>query len=1132
MQQPRADSQLHFFTKLQFWPLSHPSHLEKDPHQIDFNVLSSSSSKKRRSSRSKTKNTPTSITPRTSKRLSQFIQTWIADQPSSHQQQNLSSEPSLAAKCIFSALSQCSSDTSPIHFVLTTEQHDHHDIAAISIYFKLHTLSIPGQVLKRMESMRSIMWHVFHFRDNTNSPNQLSDTCGFAGCNGACMPKPSRDVKISFQLNRLFQKSTLFIRAKEDQQKKQSQVSAPQSTSALESLPRDVLFNVLSQLNPPDVSRLSKTSRWFSEFLQSYVPGLGLRLYPHQIEGVDRMKKMETRINAKKPLPLVEKIPIPGINLHLVVDMTDGSIWLLNKMPQVSLPLGGLFCDEPGLGKTITAISLILRTMDHFPKPPDGQQVIEEGSIAGKPVRYYQEDGGGRFKACGDTGVPYSREIILFPEGKDLFLKRSPREIRQPDFYQVGKGDGALPSFRANNFSSKIFLSRATLIIVPPVLTDHWLHQLDAHVDCDKVEILHIAKRADTPTSAVEIANKYDIILTSFDVISHMYSSMRDEAPALLRVQFLRIIIDEGHRLSTKSISEFFTVCERLRAERRWVMTGTPTPYTIHSDIDYMQALLKFVRHEGYGLDKSAWFVGIRDPYLKFRQDSLEAIGVVLNDLMIRADKSVLPYKCYVENVILDFAPESARSYNDLVRVARRNFITSDWFSENHLESLLNYRNHAEARQVVDNLRLACCFGGTVDVDYEEPFVVQVLNDLYMRRKTIDGIEDSYKFQDPDAELSFMRLEAGSEDITLEGNDDLRRRMERLNRIVRYKIPYVRLHSEENGICRPNIYTGRLFEIAEAFLNRACHCDCCRNFCTLPFITPCAHLLCDECLITDQFQCVAEGCSTPYVLDKQGIPEELIELQPAAWSSNWVENWAETKGQKIKFLLDDILNLPKQEIWDKNSSTPRLELPKVIIHSEHKNILTFVNIALRENEELKDKYLETVRNEQEAAVGFTERNAVRFAKQNIRRFKEDSTKSILLLDSKLGAVGLDLSLAQYIYLMEPLWDSAMELQIMSRAHRIGCKSDIYVKRLVMKGSIEEALVNSREQVTGTAELSQSGIEAEKKMEELMRTKGLLKSLRLVEGEEVNKKGRVESKRPAEVSVEQAQSNQVKRVRFA
>lgn len=58
-----------------------------------------------------------------------------------------------------------------------------------------------------------------------------------------------------------------------------------------------------------------------------------------------------------------------------------------------------------------------------------------------------------------------------------------------------------------------------------------------------------------------------------------------------------------------------------------------------------------------------------------------------------------------------------------------------------------------------------------------------------------------------------------------------------------------------------------------------------------------------------------------------------------------------------------------------------------------------------------------------------------------------------------GAVGLDLSMVSWVFLMEPLADRSLEKQIVSRAHRMGAQDSVQVEVLAMKDSAEELLVS-------------------------------------------------------------------------
>jgi SNF2 family DNA or RNA helicase len=71
---------------------------------------------------------------------------------------------------------------------------------------------------------------------------------------------------------------------------------------------------------------------------------------------------------------------------------------------------------------------------------------------------------------------------------------------------------------------------------------------------------------------------------------------------------------------------------------------------------------------------------------------------------------------------------------------------------------------------------------------------------------------------------------------------------------------------------------------------------------------------------------------------------------------------------------------------------------------------------------------------------------------------QDGENQIFLISLKAGGVGLNLTAANYIFLMDPWWNPAVENQAIDRAHRIGQKNKVTVYRPIIKNSIEEKVL--------------------------------------------------------------------------
>jgi SNF2 family DNA or RNA helicase len=72
-------------------------------------------------------------------------------------------------------------------------------------------------------------------------------------------------------------------------------------------------------------------------------------------------------------------------------------------------------------------------------------------------------------------------------------------------------------------------------------------------------------------------------------------------------------------------------------------------------------------------------------------------------------------------------------------------------------------------------------------------------------------------------------------------------------------------------------------------------------------------------------------------------------------------------------------------------------------------------------------------------------------------FRTEPGKHIILMSYGTGSVGLNLQCANYVFLFDRWWNPAVEDQAINRAHRLGQKAQVYVKRFMTQGTIEERI---------------------------------------------------------------------------
>ncbi|PWT96024.1 MAG: helicase SNF2 [Bacteroidetes bacterium] len=80
----------------------------------------------------------------------------------------------------------------------------------------------------------------------------------------------------------------------------------------------------------------------------------------------------------------------------------------------------------------------------------------------------------------------------------------------------------------------------------------------------------------------------------------------------------------------------------------------------------------------------------------------------------------------------------------------------------------------------------------------------------------------------------------------------------------------------------------------------------------------------------------------------------------------------------------------------------------------------------------------------------------------ITRFQNDDTCRVFLISLKAGGVGLNLTAADYVYIVDPWWNPAVEQQAIDRTHRIGQTKNIFAYRMICKDTIEDKILQLQE----------------------------------------------------------------------
>ena len=79
-------------------------------------------------------------------------------------------------------------------------------------------------------------------------------------------------------------------------------------------------------------------------------------------------------------------------------------------------------------------------------------------------------------------------------------------------------------------------------------------------------------------------------------------------------------------------------------------------------------------------------------------------------------------------------------------------------------------------------------------------------------------------------------------------------------------------------------------------------------------------------------------------------------------------------------------------------------------------------------------------------------------KDQVEKFNKDPKLKIFLISIKAGGLGLNLTEADYVFILDPWWNPAVEQQAIDRAHRIGQKKKVFTYKFITRNTVEEKIL--------------------------------------------------------------------------
>ena len=162
------------------------------------------------------------------------------------------------------------------------------------------------------------------------------------------------------------------------------------------------------------------------------------------------------------------------------------------------------------------------------------------------------------------------------------------------------------------------------------------------------------------------------------------------------------------------------------------------------------------------------------------------------------------------------------------------------------------------------------------------------------------------------------------------------------------------------------------------------------------------------------------------------VLEALLKLRQICNSTELV-NSTLPENQKTSIKIETLMAIIEEELVDH----------KALIFSQFVTMLSLVRKEL-------DK-----RNISYAYID----GSTRKRKEAVKKFKNDPDCKLFLISIKAGNTGLNLTEADYVYILDPWWNPAVETQAIDRTHRIGQDKKVFAYKMICRDTIEEKIVS-------------------------------------------------------------------------
>ena len=618
-------------------------------------------------------------------------------------------------------------------------------------------------------------------------------------------------------------------------------------------------------------------------------------------------------------------------------------------------------------------------------------------------------------------------------------------------------------------------LDKGTLVVAPLALIKQWEGEIKDRVeDTHKLRVCvhHGPQRA----KSFKELRTYDVVITTYHtLVSEHGSSEGNLKVGCFGLNWYRIILDEAHSIKNRNAKATKAACA-LNAEYRWCLTGTP----MQNNLDELQSLIHFLRIKPYD-DLNQWREWITRPMNNGRGGlAIKRLQVYLKAFMKRRTKDILKQdgalkggespgkdgskksafkivKRTVEKIETDFTPEERAFYQRLETRTGKS-----------LEQMMarNKVSYASALVLLLRLRQACNHPQLVKGDLakeRDAFANGSGSQTPSRKKAssddmdsiadmLGGLSVATKLCDVcQIELSAKESSMGAIRCTgceadLE-NADLKPKAKGQGKRKEKCRPKEdkRRHQSKRKQTNRRIIDDSDDEDAEAGSEQADSNDEDES------VKPTRRNAKDVTnLVTDEEDMSNDSSSREDSEEEveSGNDDEEDEIRS---EGDLAEDLV--KSTKIRHLLS-VLNRDASK-------------HKYIVFSFFTSMLDLIEPFLRQEGLVYTRYDGAMRNDVREA--------------SLERLRNHSKTRILLCSLRAGSLGLNLTAASRVVILEPFWNPFVEEQAIDRVHRLNQTQDVVVYKMTVKDTVEARILDLQERKRELANATIEGKSAAAKL---------------------------------------------------